>query len=82
MYVEGRVPCAPSEGKGTRVGLCFKKPSGIVNMHGNDTVRTIIVSKILCYLRGVSTSTVKQVHEGVISLFNMQELHDAFHLYH
>ena len=42
----------------------------------------IIVNEILCYIRGVrNMSTLRQIHEAVMSLFNMQKLHDSFLLY-
>ena len=41
-----------------------------------------IVNEILCYIQGIrNTSTVRQIHEAVISLFNAQKLHDALVLY-
>ena len=43
----------------------------------------IVVNEIVCYIRGVgNTSTVRQIHETAIRLFNKQKLHDAFHLCH
>ena len=35
----------------------------------------IVFNEIFCYIKGVrNMSTVRQIHESVISLFNMQEL--------
>ena len=43
----------------------------------------IVVNEILCYIQGIrNTATVRQIHEGVISLFNGRKLNAALLLYH
>ena len=38
---------------------------------------------MLCYIIGVrNTSTIIQIQEAVINLFNQQAVHETFHLYH
>ena len=45
--------------------------------------RPMVVNKVLCYKSCVrNTSTIRQIREAVLSLFNQQAVKEAFHLYH
>ena len=45
--------------------------------------RPMVVNEVLCYISCVrNTSTIRQIKEAVINLFNQQAVQEAFHLYH
>ena len=45
--------------------------------------RPMIVNEVLCYINCVrNTSTIRQIQEAVINLFNQQAVQEVFHLYH
>ena len=43
----------------------------------------MVVNEVLCYISsGKNTSTIRQIKEAVINLFNQQAVDEAFHLYY
>ena len=45
--------------------------------------RPMIINEVLCYISCVrNTSTIRQIQEAVINLFNQQAVQETFHLYH
>ena len=43
----------------------------------------IVANEVLCSISSVrNTSTIRQIQEAVINLFNQQAVHEAFHVYH
>ena len=45
--------------------------------------RPMIVNEVLCYISCVrNTSTIRQIQEAVINLFNLEAVQEEFHLYH
>ena len=68
----------PSEGEGIHARVCFVKPSEPAHCSDCTAVAQqgpIVINNILFYMRGViNTSTERQIHEALISLFDMQNI--------